>query len=175
MRRHIAVLLAGVLLLPGVVSGQALQPGSVVRFSQPGEGTHTGTVVALTADTLKVQLTGSAEPARLPLDQVTRLEVSRGRERHPGYAGVGALIGLSVGAVGGFAAGEDDCRGKWVCINRPGGALLGGGIFGAAGAVLGLVAGAIPSESWERVHLEGHRVGLVTPPVGQGVGLRFAL
>lgn len=176
MRRHFAVLLAGVLTLPGVVSGQALRPGSLVRISREGQALRTGTVVALTSDSLEVQFTGSAEPARLPLDQVTRLEVSRGSERHPAYAGGGALIGVAVGAVGGFASGTDDCSRHLVCISRPAGALLGGAVLGAAGGILGLIAGAIPSETWERVQLEGHRVSLVTPPAshGPGVGLRLA-
>ena len=66
MRRPIAAVLAGLLLLP-LASGQALLPGTRVRFSHPGEGTRTGTVVAFTADTLEVRLPDRAEPAHLPL------------------------------------------------------------------------------------------------------------
>jgi len=61
MRRPIAAVLAGLLLLPQLASGQALLPGTRVRFSHPGEGTRTGTVVAFTADTLEVRLPGRAE------------------------------------------------------------------------------------------------------------------
>ena len=175
MRRQIAVFVVAVLVLPQFISAQTLTPGSRVRVSYPDGGSRTGSVVALTADTLELRATGSGYSTRLPLVEVSQLEVSRGTKRHPRYAGVGALIGVTVGAVGGFAAGEDDCAKKWVCISRPGGALIGGAILGATGGVIGLIAGAIPSESWERVSVAQRRVSFVTPREshGQGVGLRL--
>jgi hypothetical protein len=176
MRRQFAALLVGAVMFPQLVAGQAIAPGTRVRFSHPGEGSRTGTVVALTTDTLEVRLEDRVASAHLPLVEVTRLEVSRGKQRHPRYAGVGALVGVTVGAVGGFASGEDDCTHKWVCISRPAGALLGGAFLGSVGGVIGLLAGVIPSEEWERVSLEQRRVSLVTPSGshGQRVGLRFA-
>src|SRR3954465_8934260 len=101
MRSQIAAYLVGLLMLPQLVSAQALQRGSRVRFSHPGEGTRTGTVMAVTADTLEVLLPNRAEPARLPLDQLTRLEVSYGMQRQPlRRAGIGFLIGGGIGAIG---------------------------------------------------------------------------
>ena len=176
MRRQIAVLLVGLLMLPRPVSGQTLTPGTRVRVSHPGEGTRTGTVVALTTDTLEVLLAGRAESAHLPLAQLTRLEVSRGKKRHMRNAGVGLIVGAGVGAVGGYITGEDDCPQEWLCINRPTGAFLGGAFFGSLGGVVGLITGVIPTETWERVSLEGRRISLVAPSSGhgRGVGLRLA-
>ena len=175
MRRQIAALVVGMLTFPQLVSGQTLTPGSRVRITHPGEGTRTGTVVALTADTLEVRLAGRIEPAHLPLAELTRLDVSRGRERHMGNAGKGLVIGAVAGVVAGLAAGDDDCSNKLVCISRPAGAVLGGAFFGGIGGVLGLVSGVIPSESWERVPLQERRVSLVVPAHGRGAGLGLRL
>lgn len=178
MRRLIAVLLAGVVMLPELASAQAVTPGSRVRFSHPGEGTRTGTVVALTPDTLEVRLPDRAEPAHLPLDQVTRLDVSYGWQRQPlRRAGIGFAVGAAVGAVG-VAVSEagSDCNesGGQICLGARGGAILGGIFYGALGGVLGLVAGVIPSEKWEPVRLEARRISLVSPSGSRGVGLRIA-
>ncbi|HEX7980392.1 MAG TPA: hypothetical protein VF461_17445 [Gemmatimonadaceae bacterium] len=145
-----------------------------MRFSHPGEGTRTGTLVALTADTLEVRLPDRMEPARLPLGQVTRLDVSRGKQDHLWYAGAGLLVGAGVGAAGGAAIAHCSPGGGGYC-DRLTGAVYGGGFLGAVGGVLGLVAG-MPSERWQRVPLEGRRVSLVAPSVshGRGIGLRLA-
>jgi len=177
MRRPIAAVLAGLLLLPQLASGQALLPGARVRFSHPGEGTRTGTVVAFTADTLEVRLPDRAEPAHLPLDQVTRLDVSRGMRRQPlTRAGIGLLVGGALGAAGGFAMASDDCGSPSGCANKTDPAILVGLGAGVVGGMLGLLSGAIPSERWERVSLEPRRVSVVAPSTGngQGVGLRLA-
>ena len=178
MRRLIAVLLVGMLTLPQLVSAQTLTPGTRVRFSHPGEGTRTGTVVALTPDTLEVRLPGRAEAAHVPLDQVTRLDVSRGMQRQLlRRAGIGFLVGAAVGAAG-VAAEESGCHASsgQFCLGVGGGAIIGGMFYGSLGGVLGLVAGVIPSEKWERVPREARRISLVAPSGsrGRGVGLRVA-
>ena len=178
MRRQIAALIVGMLVFPQLAAAQTLVPGARVRFSHPGEGTRTGTFVALTADTLEVALSERTEPTRLPLDQVTRLDVSHGMQRQLlRRAGIGFLVGGVVGGVG-VAASESGCHASsgQFCLGVGGGAILGGIFFGAVGGVLGLVAGVIPSESWERVKLEQQRISLVAPSVGRGrgVGLRYA-
>jgi hypothetical protein len=164
-------------MLPQLVSAQALQRGSRVRFSHPGEGTHTGTVMAVSADTLEVLLPDRAETARLPLDQLNRLEVSYGMQRQMlRRAGIGFLVGGGIGAIG-LAAEESGCdRRRDFCLGTGGGALVGGIFYGAVGGVLGLVAGVIPSEKWERVPLQERRISLVLPSGAQGtrVGLRLA-
>ena len=177
MRRSVAAVLVGVLVFPLVASAQTLAPGTRVRFSHPGEGTRAGTFVALTGDTLEVTLPGRTDPTHLPLDQVTQLDVSHGMQRQPlRRAGIGFLVGGVVGAVGGAAA-ESGCeRTEGFCLGAGGGAIIGGVFYGAVGGILGLAAGVIPSESWERVKLEPRRITLVAPSAGQGrgVGLRYA-
>jgi hypothetical protein len=178
MRRLIAAFLVGLLVHPQLVSAQSLTPGTRVRFSHPGEGTRTGTVVYFTADTLDVRLSDRAEPVHLPVEQLTRLDVSRGMQRQPlRRAGVGFVVGATLGSIG-AALTESNCdsRGGQNCLGAGGGALIGGIFYGAFGGVLGLVAGVIPSEKWDPVPIETRRISLVAPPAGsgRGVGLRFA-
>ena len=175
MRRSIAAVLVGVLVFPPLASAQTLAPGTRVRFSHPGEGRRTGAVIALAADTLEVRIDGRAEAARLPIDQISRLEVSRGMQRQPlRRAGIGFVVGAAIGAIG-VAAEESGChRETEFCLGAGGGALVGGIFYGAVGGVLGLAAGVIPSEKWERVPIEPRRVSLVAAPSGRGAGLRIS-
>ncbi len=176
MRRSIAALLVGVIMIPQVISAQALLPGTRVRVSHPGEGTRTGTVVALTPDTLEVRLAGHAEASHVPLSQVTRLDVSLGKQRHLiRAAGIGFIVGGVIGAVAGAADGSS-CTGEFLCPGAGGGAVLGGVFVGSLGGIVGLIAGVVPSERWERVPLEARRISVVTPSGshGRGVGLRLA-
>jgi hypothetical protein len=176
MRRTIAVLLVASVLVPQVISAQAVMPGTRVRVAHPGEGIRTGTLVALTADTLEVRLAGHAEVSHVPLAQVTRLDVSLGKQRRlMRFAGVGLVVGGAVGAATGAAAGSS-CDGEFLCPGAGGGAVLGGVFLGSVGGIIGLIAGVVPTERWERVPLEARRISLVTPSSrhGHGVGLKFA-
>ena len=176
MRRSFAALLAGLFMVPQAISAQAVTAGTRVRVTHPGEGTRTGTVVGLTADTLEVRLAGHSEASHLPLAQVTRLDVSLGTQRRLArFAGIGFLAGGTLGAVTGAIA-ESDCEGELFCAGPGGGAIIGGAFFGAVGGIIGLIAGAVPSEKWERVPLESRRISLITPSGGHGhgVGLRLA-
>jgi len=77
-------------MVPQAISAQAVTAGTRVRVTHPGEGTRTGTVVGLTADTLEVRLAGHSEASHLPLAQVTRLDVSLGTQRRLArFAGIG--------------------------------------------------------------------------------------
>jgi hypothetical protein len=177
MRRQLAALLVTLLILPQLVSGQTAVPGDRVRFTHPDEGTRIGTVVAMTADTLEVLIPGRREAALLPLDQMTRLDVSRGTGRHLRRAAVGFTVGAGVGALAGYATGTNDCTKQGLfCIDRGGSALLVGAFLGVLGGVGGLIAGVVPTEKWERISLERRRVSLVGPAAGRGraVGLRIA-
>jgi hypothetical protein len=175
MRRHIAVLLVGVLVLPRLVAAQSLAPGARVRFSYPGEGTRTGSVVSLTRDTLVVRLADSPESAHLALDRVARLEVSLGMQDRTRHVKKGLAIGAGLGAVAGLIA---PCSGgpQPICVNPLAGAVLGVIGGGAEGALVGLIVGVRRSEKWEWVPLEWRHLSLVSPTAGyaRGVGLRFA-
>jgi len=176
MRRSFAAVLSGLFIVPQALSAQNITPGMRVRVTHPGEGTSTGTLVGLTADTLEVRLEGHSEASHMPLAQVTRLDVSLGKERRLArFAGIGFLAGGTLGAVTGALA-ESDCEGELFCAGPAGGAVIGGVFFGAVGGIIGLIAGAAPSEKWARVPLERRRISLVTPSGshGHGVGLRLA-
>jgi hypothetical protein len=176
MRRQIAALLVAGFIFPQVLSAQAIMPGARVRFTHPGEGTRTGTMVTLTADTLEVRLAGQSEASHVPLAQVTRLDVSLGKQRRRmRFAGIGFIAGGVAGAALGAAEGSS-CTGEFLCPGAGGGAALGAVFFGSVGGIIGLIAGAVPSERWERVPLEARRISLVAPSSGhgRGVGLRLA-
>jgi hypothetical protein len=177
MRRHLSVLLVGLFMIPQALAGQTISPGSRVRVTHPGEGTRVGTVVDLTADTLEVRFAGRSDAAHMSLDQVSRVDVSRGRERRIlRRAGVGFLVGAGGGALfGAIAESQCDPATEFVCLGAGGGAFLGGVFFGAVGGVVGAVAGLAPSERWERVHVERRRIGIIAPATGNGRGLGLAL
>lgn len=175
MRRSIAALVIGMFIAPQLAGGQTLAPGTRVRVTHPGEGTRTGQVLSLTADTLEVRLDGRSETAHMPLEQVSRLEVSRGLQRQlMRRAGIGFLAGATVGGVAGALAGSDCRPNDILCPGTGGGLIIGGVFFGTVGGVLGLVAGVIPSEKWERVVVQPRRISLVAPSGGRRVGLRIA-
>lgn len=171
MRRLLALLVIGMLVVPPVLDAQAVHPGSRVRIRHPGAGPRTGTLVALAADTLVVRWTDAADSARIPVSQVSRLDVSRGSQRRiMSRMGGGLAIGAAAGAVIGLALGvAEDCEAELFCITPAGGALVGGVLFGATGAVVGALTGIRPSERWERVPLEPGRVAVLVPTRGHGV------
>lgn len=174
MRRRLAILVAGALMLARPASGQSLAPGARVRFSYPGEGTRTGAVVSLTRDTLVVGLGDGSPPAHLALDRVARLEVSLGMQSRTRYVRRGLAIGAGIGAVVGLVA---PCSGgdQPICTSPLAGAVLGTIGGGAEGALVGLIVGVPRSEKWEWVPLEWRHLGVVTPSGGRGrgVGLRL--
>jgi len=175
MRRSIAALVIGMFLAPQLLAAQSVAPGARVRVTHPGEGTRTGTVVSLTADTLALRVDGRSEPSFLPLEQVTRLEVSQGSQRQLMHrAGIGFLVGALVGAATGAAAGSN-CGHDMLCPGADGGAALGGLFIGSIGGVIGLVAGSVPSEKWERVVLQPRRVSLDAAPAGRGAKVGLSL
>ncbi len=140
-----------------------LQPGERVRvtghlcqtfFSNCGGARpehSVGTFVTWNADTLVMESNGDI--IALPLDSVTTLEVSVGRKSH---AGVGAGIGGLTGAVIGATVSLATCDGFFpphVC------ALVGGFVFGAGGALVGVIVGASKkTERWVSVPLNRLRV-----------------
>jgi hypothetical protein len=144
----------------------ALAPGARVRITVPSRNLEKqiGTMHAIAGDALVVELLGSsgdlATPgvaAHIPLDSVTRLDVSAGRHRQTWRgAGIGFLVGAGAGLVVGPLSMECPSYG---CDTSPGvAAAFGGIVLGGLGAVVGLVAGAATtSEKWEEVPVSALR------------------
>jgi len=174
---RIAVLLIAVSMVPRVIGAQAVAPGARVRVTHPGEGARLATMVALTADSLVVRWAGGSDTGRMALEQVTRLDVSRGMQRrNPApRSGVGFLVGASIGLVAGASSGSDCPSTGMICMSAGDAAVLVGGALGVVGAVIGAASGIGRSEKWERVKVEAPRLTLVAPPRGQGRGVGLAV
>ena len=178
MHRLLAAALVASFLAPHTLVAQAPAPGARIRVAHPDAGIRVGTLIALANDTLVVRWADDSATARLPIAQVSRMDVSRGSERRimsrlgRGF-GIGAASGALLGGVGGAM---EDCEGELFCIGPVGGAVLGGAVLGAAGAVIGALTGLTPSERWERARLNSGRVALLLPTRrhGQAIGLAIA-
>lgn len=165
------LLLAATLLAPVALQAQAPATsleGARVRVTSdvPVPGTRvTGTLTTLPGDSLRIERDGDAGPITFAATDVRTLERHAGT-RH--YAGTGAIVGGSIGAIAGaigsiaFCAnftlmgGDPECRGSDAA---QAGAL--GGLGGAAvGGLLGaLVGSAISGPKWERVSATPAMVG----------------
>jgi hypothetical protein len=121
-------------------------------------------------------------PLTLARDQITGLDVHRGRKS---AAGKGALIGLGAGAVAGVTLGFAACAGASgsPCTDDTGegSPVAFAAVLGATGAVLGAGIGAlfglaIGTDRWEAVPLEGIRVTFTPAYDGQpGLALSVSL
>ena len=178
----VAVLVVTTWSCSGYVADTSIAPGDTVRVTAPSmdmDGS-VGTVAALETDTLTVQVEDRADALYVPLADVTKLEVRRGRKSN---AGKGALIGLGVGAVVGVALGFAACAGE------SGGALCNSdtgedtsvalaALLGAYGAVLGTGIGALiglaaRTDRWETVPLDRIRVSLTPHGLGVSASIVF--
>ena len=129
--------------------GQPLAVGARVRVTMPRPGVHgyVGTIERMSADTLFVR-NRSKVPTPFVVNQLTRLDVSRGRT-HPMWSRTAPLwmplASGAVGAIGGAAKPGSRTSRK-----------SSGEFMGAVGAVIGLVAGivtwaATETDKWETV------------------------
>jgi hypothetical protein len=155
-----------------------LKPGQRVLVTAPSAGL-TGaiaTVEALSVHdiTLRRERLGHGGTDTLqmvPLDSVRYLQVSR---RH-GHAGIGALIGFAVGAIGGVievARENAQARTNFLKFSP-----IVGALFGLPGAGIGAIVGAlVRTEEWVPVDLHRLRLGLVPQSGGRlGIGALLAL
>jgi hypothetical protein len=109
----------------------------------------------------------------LPLGFVTRIARHRTRRR----AGRGAGIGFLAGGLGGAALAGAACASDPFFQDAAGGcAVIGFGVFGSAGALVGLIIGSmITTTQWETVSLDRIRVNVARQRDGQlGLGLSVA-
>ena len=160
--RPVASIIVLTVMLPlfTEAQGQSVVTGTRVRVTAPNFGLdkHVTTVTELRGDSVVVGVKG--QPRAIALSDVSALEVSAGkRMRVLPYA----LLGLGVGAIGGYAIGyaaydggsylsnSPDDEGKWV------GAMLG---------VVGLFTGAVAG-----VFHRGDNWVSATPPARATVGI----
>jgi hypothetical protein len=129
---------------------------------------HTGTLIALNADTLLLKPDGQSSPRMIPLAHVTGLDMSRGwasrGERATMGSGIGFLVGGVILAIAGGTALEENS-------GSPGARMILFMIGGVPGAAIGAVVGeSTAGERWEQVPLERIRVS-VAPQRHGGVRL----
>lgn len=129
--------------------------GSAVRVESTvlGSGLHKGSVVAASSDTLLFQSAAATTPVAIGTPNIIKLEVARGQQTHKAR---GALIGFVIGASAGAVLGaatykEPECH-EIVCSILPDTrsfeATLGAVLLGGAGAIVGALIGARPTDTW---------------------------
>lgn len=162
-------------LTPVRAPAQILSPGARLRITAPAQQVdrRVASLIAARGDTLTVRYEGAADPVNLPVGQLTRVEVSRGRH---GHLLTGAVAGLVAGTVVGGAIGAsyDDEESAWV---SPIIFVLAAGLGASAGLVAGGVTGAaIRTERWVTIppSLLRPTVGMWRPAEG-GLGLRVSV
>ena len=196
---HHATILVAILAFVPLASVTAQEPppvkvGDRVRVTAPDLGRREGTVQLLTTDSLVMRLkeyggwpvysargmpniSARGMPNRLaiPLASVTRLELST-----PGgsRAGRGALIGLALGGIGGAVGAGAACASSTFFRDDSGGcAVMGFAVFGASGALLGAIIGAMTTSTrWEEVPLDRLRLQVAPQRDGRfglGLSVRF--
>jgi hypothetical protein len=109
----------------------------------------------------------------IPLAFVTRIVRHRTRR----HAGRGAGIGFLVGGLGGAALAGASCASDQLFQDDAGGcAVIGFGVFGGAGAFVGLIIGSmITTTQWETVPLDRVGVNVARQRDGRlGLGLSVA-
>ena len=166
----------------GHVADTSIAPGDLVRITAPSMDMDesVGTVAALETDTLVVNTEERPDALAVPLADVTRLEVHRGKKSRVGEAAwIGGFAGALVGFVVGAAVSDPNVVGPTIGpsepgVNMAGGALVGGGCGALLGAVIGAIAGS--TDRWESVPLDRVRVTIVPQHRGAlSVGLRVRL
>ena len=156
MKQRLIVAIA-VCLVSATASGQRtpdLEKGVRIRVTQSNGHTLTGSFVATTRDSLTVIADGVSEMRSTASREVTRIEVSKGRNRAQG-AIIGGAIGLGIGVASGALLGasfSNNSGGCFFTCTRNQAAAFGASLAGGAGLLIGAIAGvATGHESWAAV------------------------
>lgn len=184
MSRLIAALLLILFSGSGVLAGQApgptmlLRSGARIRITEAGENPRVAVLVARNSEELVVQGPKFETDEAVPLEKITRLEVSTGRHRNVLKGmGLGLAIGGTAGLLLGAVAYPGRCTG--ICIMGPEtrgeSAAMGGALLGTLGFVIGTIAGIPSHDTWQRVRVDESRVAFAISPRAAGTGLGVAL
>ena len=164
-----------------------VRPGTKVRVTAPRVAPDrlTRVVAEVRPDTIVLAPDGSGTGYLvLPLDQVSRLEVSRGKPGRTALTGIGALAGF----VGGIAIGRnlnesEPCTQGFVCLPDLGrelmestfvtmGVALGGALVGG---IVGYALGSmIFQDSWRDVSSDAVRVSIAPHRGGAAIAVTVA-
>jgi len=134
-------------------SSLTLQPGEVIRVSGPKKFRFTGEFMGRDSASLVIRAS-DGQTRKVPRAWITKVEI---RTRHKSGAGAGALVGASAGAALGLVAvGSVDSDPYWGTDCCSAGDYASGGLlFGAAGAGLGAIIGAMThKDTWVRIPAE---------------------
>jgi hypothetical protein len=133
--------------LPVLVDGTRVR---VVTQSLPADH-QLGRIISADHDTVAFRPDADPFTVSLAVSEIERIDISQGSHRHPGR---GALVGLTIGAIGGAVFGASaytPCT-DWCLLpnSRAATAGLGAAFFGLLGAAGGGIVGAlIKAEEWK--------------------------
>jgi len=136
-----------------------------------------GTVEGMTGDSLRIRPTPGAPAVSVEVGPRTRLFLFTGRKSSTNRgAFIGGGIGVLVGAIIGYVAGDDCSTNATLCFGSDvaaGTGAMGGGLVGAVG---GAILGALSShDTWARIGWNGAVHPVVAPsPRGLGLGVLLA-
>ncbi len=174
MQRVMVFLVALMFVLPSDGSSQAVpSPGDRIRIKQVDGTVLTGTLAALSPET--IQLSVDSSRVEVPVARIEVLETSLGRQRNFGkYFPLTVVAASVVGATIGFIAYEDsephpfvgpNTRGEYIAWGLAGGAIIG--------LPLGVIIGfEVREERWNPVALSAPTESALTirPVLGSRVG-----
>lgn len=175
--RTAAVALAAIFLAAPSAGAQELRSGDRIRVNMhSGDiGELIGVYHASEPENLVVY-TGESARAKIPWDDISRLQLSHGEQSN---AGKGALIGLAIGGglglVAVIATAADPCEG--FCPGDPGtaGVVALGAVLAGAGAGVGaLIGAATKSERWQTIPRQQWQIQ-VAPDLKGGVAIGISL
>ena len=176
MTRTIVFLMTLMFVLPSDGSAQAVPtPGDRIRIEQVDGTVLTGTLGALSPQTIQLLVGSDDRMAEIPVARIEALEISLGRQRRfLKYFGLTVAATSFVGAIIGAIAYEDsepyNCL---FCFTQGEYIGIGFGIGALVGLPLGAIIGSdVREERWDPVSLPAPAESRLTirPVMGSGVG-----
>ena len=180
MTRTIVFLMTLMSVLPFDGSAQAVpSPGDRIRIKQVDGTVLTGTLGALSPQTIQLLVGSDDRMAEIPVARIEALEISLGRQRRfLKYFGLTVAAASIVGATIGFIAYEEPEPCSFLCFDfgpetRSQYTLFGLGIGALVGLPLGAIIGYdVREERWNPASLPAPAESRLTirPVIGSGVG-----
>lgn len=172
--RRASLALAFLLVAPGALAqraaaqGAAIAAGARVRITTDSAPAWpvVGSLLSATRDSVRVRLLPSSEPTSLANERIQTLAVSAGRHGHAVQGLIiGSASGLVIGAVGGYASGDDPPQ-TFMGMTKGEKARLAAAVLGVVGAGAGALIGHfVKTEEWRTVALP---VQVSIAPTGRG-------